>query len=102
MSFAAGLRGNTEEQQQSQTHQVAVAGPSIIETRVPAALPQHEQQKTEGISGFLDFIHRPVFEGTRRFGNRICFRPQVKRGKKTPSQLGTSDRANLNHWTTAV
>jgi hypothetical protein len=33
-----------------------------------------------GISGFLDFIHRPVFEGTRRFGNWICFRPQVKRG----------------------
>jgi hypothetical protein len=22
---------------------------------------------TQGISGFLDFIHRPVFEGTRRF-----------------------------------
>jgi hypothetical protein len=33
-----------------------------------------------GISGFLDFIHRPVFEGTRRFGNWICFRPQVKGG----------------------
>jgi hypothetical protein len=34
--------------------------------------------KAQGISGFLDFIHRPVFEGTRRFGNWICFRPQVK------------------------
>jgi hypothetical protein len=33
---------------------------------------------TQGISGFLDFIHRPVFEGTRRLGNWICFRPQVK------------------------
>jgi hypothetical protein len=32
------------------------------------------------ISGFLDFIHRLVFEGTRRFGNWICFRPQVKGG----------------------
>jgi hypothetical protein len=34
----------------------------------------------QGISGFLDFIHPPVFEGTRRFGNWICFRPQVKGG----------------------
>jgi hypothetical protein len=31
----------------------------------------------QGISGFLDFIHRPVFEGTRRFGNWICFRNVV-------------------------
>jgi hypothetical protein len=31
---------------------------------------------------------RPVFLGveTRRFGNWICFRPQVK-GEKTPTQL---------------
>jgi hypothetical protein len=36
---------------------------------------------TQGISGFLDFIHRPVFEGTRHFGNWICFRPQVTMGK---------------------
>jgi hypothetical protein len=43
---------------------------------------------SQGISGFLDFIHRPVFEGTRRFGNWICFRPQVKGGKKTTTQLG--------------
>jgi hypothetical protein len=28
----------------------------------------------------MDFIHRLVFEGTRRFGNWICFRPQVKGG----------------------
>jgi hypothetical protein len=49
------------------------------------------------ISGFLDFIHCPVFEGTR-FGNWICFRPQVKGGKKTPTLLGPLERANLNHW----
>jgi hypothetical protein len=49
---------------------------------------------------FLDFIHRPAFEGTRRFGNWICFRPQVKGGKKTSTQLGPSERANLNHWNT--
>jgi hypothetical protein len=38
-----------------------------------------------------------VFEGTRRFGKWICFRPQVKWGKKTPTQLGPLERANLNH-----
>jgi hypothetical protein len=43
MSFAAALRGKTEEQQQSRTHQVA--GPDTLESRVPAASPQHEQQK---------------------------------------------------------
>jgi hypothetical protein len=30
----------------------------------------------------------------RRFGNWICFRPQVK-GEKTPTQLDTIERANL-------
>jgi hypothetical protein len=45
MSFAAALRGRTEEQQ-SQTYQVAVAGSTTMEPRVPAALPQHEQQTT--------------------------------------------------------
>jgi hypothetical protein len=45
---------------------------------------------------FLDFFHRPVFQKTRRFGNWICFRPQVKVGEKTPTQLGPLERANLN------
>jgi hypothetical protein len=58
--------------------------------------------KWKGISGFLDFIHRPVFEGTRRFGNWICFHPQVKGGNKTPTQLGPLERANLKYWTTAI
>jgi hypothetical protein len=44
VSFAAALRGRTEEQQQPQTHQVA--GPAIMELGVPAALLQHEQQTT--------------------------------------------------------
>jgi hypothetical protein len=43
MSFAAALRGKTEEQQQPETHQVA--GPAIMEPRVPVTLPQQEQQK---------------------------------------------------------
>jgi hypothetical protein len=42
--FAAALRGKAKEQQQPQTHQVAVVGPATVEPRVPAALPQHEQQ----------------------------------------------------------
>jgi hypothetical protein len=44
MSFAEALRGKTEEQRQHRTNQVA--GPDTMEHRVPAALPQHEQQKT--------------------------------------------------------
>jgi hypothetical protein len=44
VSFAAALRGRTEEQQQPQTHEVAVVGPATVERRFLAALPQHEQQ----------------------------------------------------------
>jgi hypothetical protein len=33
-----------------------------------------------GITGFLDFVHRPVLLRTQRFGNRICFRPQARVG----------------------
>jgi hypothetical protein len=43
VSFAAALRGKTEEQQQPQTHQVA--DPATMEPRVPVALPQQQQQK---------------------------------------------------------
>jgi hypothetical protein len=43
---------------------------------------------------FLDFFHRPVFQKTWRFGNWICFHPQVKVGEKTPTQLGPLERAN--------
>jgi hypothetical protein len=42
----------------------------------------------QGISGFLDFIHRPVFEGIRRFGNWICFCPQVKGGEEDTYSVG--------------
>jgi hypothetical protein len=39
------------------------------------------------ITGFFNFFHRPVFLGveTRRFGNSICFLPQVKWGEDTYS-----------------
>jgi hypothetical protein len=42
--------------------------------------------------------HRLVYKRTRRFGNWICFRPQVNVGEKTPTPLGPLERANLNHW----
>jgi hypothetical protein len=50
------------------------------------------------ITGVWDIFHRPVFLDveTRRFGNWICFRLQVKE-EKTPTQLGPLGRANLNH-----
>jgi hypothetical protein len=31
-----------------------------------------------GITAFLDSVHRPVFWRTQRFGNWICFRPQLR------------------------
>jgi hypothetical protein len=43
MSFAAALRGKTEEQQQPRTYQVA--GPDTMEHRVSVASSQNEQQK---------------------------------------------------------
>jgi hypothetical protein len=53
-------------------------------------------QNSQNLSGLFQ---RPVFQKTQRFGNWICFRPQVKMGEKTPTQLGPLERANLNHWT---
>jgi hypothetical protein len=34
---------------------------------------------------------------TKRFGNLICFRPEVG-GGETPTQLGPLEGANRNHW----
>jgi hypothetical protein len=53
---------------------------------------------------FSDSIHRPGIKNklreTRRFGNWICYRPQVR--EKTPILLGPLERASPNHWTTDV
>jgi hypothetical protein len=40
---------------------------------------------------FLDFSI-VLYLKIRRFGNWICFRPQVKVGEKTPAQLGPLER----------
>jgi hypothetical protein len=47
LSFAAAIPGRTEEQQQPQINQVAVASPAIVEPRVPVLLLQHEQQTSD-------------------------------------------------------
>jgi hypothetical protein len=48
-------------------------------------------------------FHCPKFLGikTRRFGNWICFHPQVKRGE-THTYFCPLEIANINHWTTPV
>jgi hypothetical protein len=52
-----------------------------------------------GITGFLDFVYRPVFERTGRHNSSETFLPQMK-GEDT--LLGPLEGANLNHWTTYV
>jgi hypothetical protein len=48
-----------------------------------------------GIKGFLDFVHRPDSKEledkkTWRFGNWICFRPQVRGGTYSVKSLRKS------------
>jgi hypothetical protein len=43
--------------------------------------------------------HTKGHERTQRFGNWICFHPQMK-GGETPTLLGPLERPNLNHWMT--
>jgi hypothetical protein len=57
----------------------------------------HLVQNWQNFSGL--FPSSCIPKKTRRFGNWICFRPQVKVGEKTPAQLGPLEKANLNHWT---
>jgi hypothetical protein len=55
------------------------------------------------IALFFNIFYRPVFlrVETRRFGNWISFRPQVKAEDDT-YHLGPLERANLNHLKTPV
>jgi hypothetical protein len=50
-------------------------------------------------TGFLDWGSK--YNKTQRFGNWICFRPQV-RGLKTTTLLGPLERANLNQWASVI
>jgi hypothetical protein len=54
-------------------------------------------QNSQNFSGLFSIVL--YLKKTRCFGNWICFRPQMKVGEKTPTQLGPLERANLNHWT---
>jgi hypothetical protein len=51
-------------------------------------------------SGFTEFFWTFSIvlysKKTQRFGNWICFRPQMKVGGKTPTQSGPLERANLS------
>jgi hypothetical protein len=47
---------------------------------------------------FLDFFHRPVFQKNTTFRKLDLFPSSGEGGQKTPTQLGPSERANLNHW----
>jgi hypothetical protein len=64
------------------------------------ARPLPTQRKTIRNIEFSDSIHRPGIKkqtkGTRRFGNWICFRPQVR--ENNPTLLGPLERASPNHW----
>jgi hypothetical protein len=49
VSFAAALRGRTEQQHRPQTCQVEVAGPVTMEPRVPVPLHQYEQHAGQSV-----------------------------------------------------
>lgn len=65
--------------------------------------PRHPDNITKtvgdtGVTGFLNFVRRPVFYRTRRFGNLFCFRPQVRTWEALTLRVPL-ERANLSHWT---
>jgi hypothetical protein len=85
-----------------------VAVNSVIAShRSSVTLPRHGHYAvwvdskcfTEFTEFFWTFYKVLYFKKTQRFGNWICFRPQMKVREKTPTQLGSLERANLNHWT---
>jgi hypothetical protein len=54
------------------------------------------------ITGFSDFVHRPVFQKLENTTFRkLDLFPSSGDGE-TPALLGPLERANLNHWTTHV
>jgi hypothetical protein len=51
------------------------------------------------ISGFLDFVHHPIFYKLESITFRkLDLFPSSGEGVKTPTQLGRLERANLSHW----
>jgi hypothetical protein len=52
-----------------------------------------------GLLGLSGLLPPAGIIRTQRFGNWICFCPQVT-GWEAPTLLGPLERANLHHWTT--
>jgi hypothetical protein len=59
------------------------------------ALYSRRSSSTEFTEFFWTFSIVRYSKKTRRFGNWICFRPQVKVEEKTPTQLGPLERLRL-------
>jgi hypothetical protein len=54
--------------------------------------------KILGITGIPDFVHRPEFQILENSTFReLDLFPFTDKGKETPTLLGPSERANLNH-----
>jgi hypothetical protein len=47
------------------------------------------------ITGFFNFVHRPVFYTTQNFGNLICFGTQVR--GETPTLFGPIEKADFSY-----
>jgi hypothetical protein len=56
---------------------------------------------TLGSTQFSDFVHRPILQRTRRFGNCICFSSQL-RGTEKHSLLVPLEISNLNDLSSHV
>jgi hypothetical protein len=58
------------------------------------------------ISGFQDFVHRPLFWRTRHFGHCVCFCPQMKGGRLLfcwPDPVSESCvYLNIGRWTATI
>jgi hypothetical protein len=53
------------------------------------------------ITGLLDFFHCAVFQKIETTAiQKLDLFPSSGEGWKTPTQLGSLERANLNHWAT--
>jgi hypothetical protein len=49
-----------------------------------------------GLCPSSGILNTRAYDKTQRFGNWICFRPQVRRGGDT--LLGPLEGVNINHW----
>jgi hypothetical protein len=57
-----------------------------------------------GITGCLDFVHRPVFWRTQKYTTirKLDLFPSTGEGVGAPTLLGPLQKTNCNSWTTAL